>query len=274
MSHDQQGLQDDELIRFNQSRWQALVEAGVEFSRPFDDFDHQKALDYLDTWAEIKRLNLTDFNGQNVLCLASGGGQQSVCFNLLGANVTVLDLTEGQLEGDRKMAVQYGFDTRIEQGDMRDLSRFGDESFDLVYQAYSINFVPDPRPVIQEVSRVLKSNGLYYLQFGNPLWNMEEGDWTEKGYPIRQPYRQGQPSTPEEEPWDVWQADGSIVKVEGPKEFTHTLGTLVNSFGANQLYIFAMFEGPEGDPNAEPGSWEHLKTYLPLWPAFWAKKIG
>jgi hypothetical protein len=41
---------------------------------------------------------------KDVLCLASGGGQQSVAFGLLGARVTVLDLTEGQLEGDRKAA--------------------------------------------------------------------------------------------------------------------------------------------------------------------------
>ena len=40
----------------------------------------------------------------DVLCLAAGGGQQSVAFALLGANVTVFDLSETQLEHDRLAA--------------------------------------------------------------------------------------------------------------------------------------------------------------------------
>ena len=35
-----------------------------------------------------------------VLCLACGGGQQSVALALLNANVTVFDLSEGQLDRD------------------------------------------------------------------------------------------------------------------------------------------------------------------------------
>lgn len=264
----------DELAKYNQERWSALVDAGVEFAKPFADFDPDKALSYLDRWADIRRLDMVNFSGQTVLCLASGGGQQSVLFALLGGDVTVFDLTPAQLDQDRLMAEQYGFDLRIEQGDMRDLSRFADQTFDLVYQPYSINFVPDPLPVISEVSRILKPNGKYYLQIGNPLWNMEESDWTEKGYPIRQPYIQGQQSTPEDLPWDIGQPDGSVKKVMGPKEFTHTQGTIINGLGDKGLYIFATVEGPWGDPEAEPGSWEHLKTYLPLWPAFWSKKVS
>ncbi|MEM7111071.1 MAG: class I SAM-dependent methyltransferase [Chloroflexota bacterium] len=262
----------DEVAEYNQKRWSALVQAGVSFGKPFVDFNRDKALDFLDEWAEVRRLGFTDFTSHDVLCLASGGGQQSVCFSLLGANVTVLDLTPEQLDGDRAMAQKYGFDVQIEQGDMRDLSRFPDASFDLVYQPYSINFVPDPLLVLSEVGRVLRENGRYYLQFANPLFNMEETDWTEKGYPIRQPYIQGQSSTPEDFLWHVEQPDGSIKKMEGPQEFTHTLSTLVNGLGNNGLHIFAMYEGPVGDPSAEPGTWEHMKTYLPFWPAFWARK--
>lgn len=263
----------DELAKYNQERWSALVESGIEYTKPYADYDRQKATDYVDRWADIKRLELTDFTGQDVLCLASGGGQQSVCFSLMGGNVTVLDFAPGQLQSDRSMAKHYGYECRVELGDMRDLSRFEDGSFDVVYQAYSINFVPDPLPVLREVSRVLRPDGLYYLQFANPLWNMEESDWTGKGYPIRQPYVQGQPSTPDKLPWDVAQPDGSIEQVEGPDEFTHTLSTIVNGLGNNGMVIFAMIEVPKGDADAEPGSWEHLKSYLPVWPAFWSRKI-
>jgi SAM-dependent methyltransferase len=262
----------DDLAQFNQERWTALVEAGIEFGQPFKDFDAAQAFDYLDRWANIGRLGFQDFKDQRILCLASGGGQQSVCFGLLGAQVTVLDLTPAQLEGDRHMAMHYGLEFQLEQGDMRDLSRFESGSFDLVFQAYSINFVPDPELVFAEVARVLGPEGKYYLQYGNPLWSMEPEDWTDKGYPIRQPYEQGAKTGVDDGPWDVPQADGSTRYVEGPREFLHTLGTLYNGLGRRGLHIFAMFDGPAGDSTATPGSWEHLKSYLPVWPAVWAVK--
>lgn len=61
------------------------------------------------------------------------------------------------------------------------------------------------------------------LEFANPYWSMEETDWTEKGYPVRQPYVTGQPMQFVEEMWDVTDRDGTTQKVEGPKEFLHTL---------------------------------------------------
>lgn len=45
--------------------------------------------------------------GKDVLCLAAAGGQRSAIFGLLGVHVTVLDLTEGQLDGDRTAASHY-----------------------------------------------------------------------------------------------------------------------------------------------------------------------
>src|SRR3712207_7981831 len=45
------------------------------------------------------------------------------------------------------------------QGDMRDLSRFA-AAFDLVWQPYSLNFVPDARAVFGQVARDRKSTRL------------------------------------------------------------------------------------------------------------------
>ena len=46
---------------------------------------------------------------KDVLCLAAGGGQQSAVFGLLGARVTVIDFTQGQLDGDITAAKHYGY---------------------------------------------------------------------------------------------------------------------------------------------------------------------
>ncbi len=54
---------------------------------------------------------LKDVAGKKVLCLASGGGPDSVAFGLLGATVTVLDLSDVQLERDRQAAEHHGLST-------------------------------------------------------------------------------------------------------------------------------------------------------------------
>ena len=134
-----------------------------------------------------------DVTGLNVLCLASGGGQQSVAFALLGSQVTVFDLSDTQLERDTTAAEHYGLSIRTVQGDMRDLTCFDDDGFDVVYQAFSLNFVPDVRPVHAEVARVLRPEGLYRLEWSNPFTQtIDDAVWTGKGYLLKHPYVDGQ----------------------------------------------------------------------------------
>lgn len=80
--------------------------------------------------------------GKAVLCLAAGGGQQTAVFGLLGANMTVVDLTEGQLAGDETAAAHYGYPITTVQADMRDLSALPQQAFDRVFQADSTASVP------------------------------------------------------------------------------------------------------------------------------------
>ena len=154
----------DDVSEFLTRRWRALAEADALFTRPWDDLDPDTARGRLDPNGDLRELE-----GKDVLCLASGGGQQSVAFALLGARVTVLDISDEQLERDRVTARRHGVAVLLEQGDIRDLGRFGDGSFDLVWQGYSINFVPDPRPVIQGVARVLRAGGGHVFMLANPF---------------------------------------------------------------------------------------------------------
>src|SRR4030042_2074133 len=56
--------------------------------------------------------------GADVLCLASGGGQQGPVLAAAGANVTVLDNSPLQLEQDRFIAQRDGLSIRLIEGDM------------------------------------------------------------------------------------------------------------------------------------------------------------
>ena len=71
--------------------------------------------------------------GLDTLCLACGGGQQGPVFAAAGAHVTVLDNSPRQLARDREVAEREGLMIHMVQGDMRDLSVFEDESFDMIF---------------------------------------------------------------------------------------------------------------------------------------------
>jgi SAM-dependent methyltransferase len=200
-----------------------------------------------------------------VLCLAAGGGQQSSAFALLGAEVTVLDISQEQLDKDVKTAAHYCVGIRVIQGDIRDLSPLLNRSFDLVWQAHSLNFVPDSLQVFQQVRLVIKKGGLYRLQITNPfvfgLW-LEK--WQRGGYPLNRPYGNG--AFHRKDPnlyFDT--ADGKRARAEAPKEFSHTLGTIINGLVANSFRICGLWEDNTGNIKAKPGSWAHLKAIAPPW---------
>ncbi len=260
----------DELTRFNQERWNALAKAGVAYSRPFLDYDEAAARAFVDPYGVMG-----DVTGQRVLCLAGGGGQQSVLFNLLGAaEVTVLDFSQAQLENDREALDHYGFHATLMQGDMRDLSRFAHDSFDLVYHPYSINFIPDITLVLDGVVRVLSSGGLYRLEWGNPFAkSVDDRQWTEAGYPINVPYADDEVVF-EDDAWDIETANGQMQRIAGPREFNHRLSTIVNGLIQRNLMLLGVWEDGSGDPDAEPGSWDHFKAILPPYLTVWGKKVS
>ncbi|GAB4503033.1 MAG: class I SAM-dependent methyltransferase [Anaerolineales bacterium] len=107
--------------------------------------------------------------GLDVLCLASGGGQQAPILAAAGANVTVFDNSPRQLEQDRLVAKREGLTLRIVEGDAADLSIFLDESFDLVFNPVSTAFMPDVRPVWWEAFRVLRHGGYLLAGMMNPV---------------------------------------------------------------------------------------------------------
>lgn len=112
---------------------------------------------------------LGDVKGKRILCLASAGGQQAPVLAAAGAIVTVYDISDEQLRQDRMVAERDGLQLVTEQGDMTDLGRFGDETFDIVFHPISNHYVPNVNPVWKECYRVLKKGGLLLASFFNPI---------------------------------------------------------------------------------------------------------
>lgn len=107
--------------------------------------------------------------GLEVLCLASGGGQQGPILAAAGANVTVFDNSPAQLAQDRAVADRDGLSITTVEGDMRDLAAFADGRFGLVFHPCANGFVPDIRPVWRECARVLRPGGVLLAGFTNPV---------------------------------------------------------------------------------------------------------
>jgi SAM-dependent methyltransferase len=253
----------DDISAFNQSKWDELVRRGVLYGRPLLDLTHETARE----WLEPTGL-LPDVRGKDVLCLASGGGKQSAAFGVLGARVSVLDLSPAMLEGDRLAAAHYGYPADIQQGDMRDLSRYPDRAFDIIWQAYSINFIPDPRPVFDGVARLVRPGGLYHLQFHNPYFaGMAENEWTGAGYPVRLPYLNGVEI--EEPVWDFEDGQGKVIQMQGPRAFRHTLSFLLNELLERGFVLRHLWEEVGQDPTATPGTWDHFIRVAPPWITAW-----
>ncbi|MFI6317757.1 class I SAM-dependent methyltransferase [Nonomuraea sp. NPDC050556] len=251
----------DEVYHYNEERWEALVEAEALFTRPMLDLDAEKARAYLG----LERLAIPgDLAGRRVLCLAGGGGQQSAAFALLGADVTVLDISSGQLERDRLAAEHYGVGVRTIQGDMRDLSALDDSSFDLVWHPYSLTFVPDSRIVFREVARVVDEGGSYYLMCANPFFSgLTHHSWNGEGYTLKHPYTdEAATSYPDQD----WVYAGRHIRE--PVEYRQTLSRIVNTL-IGEGFVLMLLSEVRGDyPGAEPGSWAHFTGVAPPWLEF------
>jgi ubiquinone/menaquinone biosynthesis C-methylase UbiE len=260
----------DEIAAYNVDRWRALAEAGALYSRPALDLDAESARAMIerDGWSDDW---IGPVAGKRILCLAGGGGQQSAAFAILGAQVTVADLSDAQLERDREVAAHYRLAIETVQADIRDLSAFDAASFDAVWHAYSLNFVPDAPAVFGQVARVLRPGGLYHLMCANPLvLALNPRTWDGTGYPLSQPYRDGESMTNQDEAWVYRNADPNRSPIPGPREYRHTLATLVNGLVERGFAIRRLSDGPSiwPDLNAEPGTWDHFVAIAPPWLTF------
>lgn len=102
-----------------------------------------------------------------VLGLASGGGQQMPIFAAQGAECTVLDYSERQLESERMVAAREGYAIEIVRADMTKPLPFPDASFDLIFHPVSNCYIEDVQHVWDECFRILRPGGLLMAGLDN-----------------------------------------------------------------------------------------------------------
>lgn len=206
---------------------------------------------------------LGDVRGKRVLGLACGGGQQGPCLAAAGADVTVFDNSPEQLARDRAVAEREGLSLACVEGDMRDLSAFADETFDLVFHPCSNCFAPEIRPVWREAYRVLKRGGALLAGFSNPVVFMLDLAAEREGAVVLK-YRA--PFSPADYPDDPELK--ALAADDGTLEFGHTLEDQIGGQIAAGFSIVGMYE--DGWPDDPAPIHRLMKCYI----ATRARKAG
>ena len=244
---------NDEITIANRARWEAEVVKKGGFTVPWLDLDRNDILKYADGRLEPIPYHLyqiypahilRDVAHKDVLCLGAGGGQQTAVFGLLDARVTVIDFTQGQLDGDMTAAEHYGYQVKTLCLNMRDLSEIEDASYDLIYQGPSMSWVPSVHEIYKGVSRIIRPGGQYRVDFGNPgTHNLE---WDGECYRVSMPYTER-----------IYRySDGAF-------DFRHYLTDIFNGLLDNGFRIEHVEERSWTQPDLEatPGSWAHQMAY-------------
>ncbi|MCQ2411694.1 MAG: class I SAM-dependent methyltransferase [Sphaerochaetaceae bacterium] len=110
---------------------------------------------------------IEDLKGKDVLLACGAGGQQTPLLAAYGCHVTTLDISEGQLDQDRKALDKYSLEASLVNANILDMP-FEDKSFDAVIIPQALNFIDDIEAAYRQVHRVLKDNGKLLFGIANP----------------------------------------------------------------------------------------------------------
>src|SRR5919107_2950153 len=232
-----------DVPEYNREAWDRQVESGNQWTVPVGpeiiEVARRGEWEVLLTNQKlVPREWFPEMSGADILCLASGGGQQAPTFAAAGANVTVLDNSPKQLAQDRFVAERESLDLKTLQGDMRDLSAFADGSFDLVFHPVSNLFVPEVRPVWSEAFRVLRSGGSLLAGFLNPAVYIFDLDLADTTGELRVKYELpfAAATSLSEEDLKSWVERGD------PLEFSHTLEDQIGGQTEAGFVIAGLYE--------------------------------
>lgn len=201
-----------------------------------------------------------DIRGQNVLCLAAGGGRQSALYCRAGGIVTVVDISNEMLELDRLAAQQHSMNVRAIQANMQSMPMLHDAEFDLVIHPVSTCYVPQIAPVFAEVARVLKGGGLYISQHKQPV-SLQAGlapHAASGSYHIQETYYRDNPIPASNE----HSSAAERLREEGAVEFLHRWEEILGGMCRAGFVIEDLVEPLHSKADAAPGSFGHRASFI------------
>jgi ubiquinone/menaquinone biosynthesis C-methylase UbiE len=257
-------MKNEDIVNYNRKAWNKYVDEKIEWSIPVS---HETIVEakkgnwniILTPIKPVPKEWMGKVKDKRILCLASGGGQQGPILAAAGAVVTVFDNSPKQLKQDELVAKNEGLCINTVLGDMRDLSAFDKEYFDLIVHPVSNCFVPELEPVWKESYRVLKHGGSLLSGFSKPEMYLFTDEDIEKGKLIvknKLPY-----CTLEEAKGDM----ESYSKTGRAIEYSHTLENQIGGQIKAGFIIDGFYEDVFED--------DLISKYFPTFIATKAKKL-
>lgn len=233
-----------DFLSQNRRAWDRLVETGSRFARAATDDECARPLATLDSRGWLP----ASVAGKDVLCLASGGGWQSILYASAGANVTVVDLSPAMLALDDREADRRGLKVRTIAASMDDLSELPEAAFDIVHQPVSTCYVPRVEAVYAQVARVLRDGGLYISQHKQPVsLQIVERDERQRYILGVSYYHEG----------PLPAVTDRSYRETGATEYLHRWQELVGGLCHAGFVLEDLVEPRRGDSQAVPGDFRH-----------------
>ena len=148
-------MSDIDPVQYNREKWDGIAASSDRFFKAVtrEELDAVRAGDWsinVTAQKSVPRDWLEPIAGKRILCLAGAGGKQAPILAALGAEVTVFDISQRQLERDREIAEREGLAITTASGDMADLSQFESGAFDLIVNPCSVCYCPELQPIWNE----------------------------------------------------------------------------------------------------------------------------
>ena len=238
-----------------------MARAQRQFATPVDEASLRDPLATVDPCGWLG----TSIRGQRLLCLAAGGGRQSILYAAAGARVTVVDISAEMLRLDREVAHAHGLDVNTVQTSMCQMDMLTHESFDIVIQPVSTCYVEDLQQVYRQVARVIAAGGIYISQHKSPVSLQAEVRPGARGYALIEPYYRTGPLPP---------VTGTCLREEGTLEYLHRWEQLLGGLCRAGFVIEDLREPNNADVAGEPGSLGHRSQFIAPYVRVKGRRLG
>jgi len=250
----------------NRRAYDQMASAQEPLCRPASDADLRNPLATVDPLGWLG----DSIAGWRVLCLAAGGGRQSVLYATAGAQVTVVDLSPAMLQLDQAAAHQRGLDIRTIEASMDALPMLTDGQFDAVIHPVSTCYLPDVRGVFDEVARLVRPGGLYISQHKQPVSLQASIAPTGGNYALLHSYYRSQPVP-------APQRDNSVVarlREPGAVEYLHRWEQLVGGICRSGFFIEDLVEPVHAKADSPAGSFSQRASFIAPYVRIKARRRG
>ena len=167
-------MEEENYTQINSKVIDQWIEEGWEWGIPIshDDFIKVKNGEWnvlLTPTKYVPKNWFPKLSNKKLLGLASAGGQQMPIFAALGAECTVLDYSDKQLQNEKIVSEREGYKINIVKADMTNVLPFDNDTFDIIFHPVSNIFIENVLHVRNECYRVLTNGGLLLSGLDNGI---------------------------------------------------------------------------------------------------------